>query len=119
MLGENFTKERKAELSAQTVNVYQKTAIFKVIIVEPITVQIRYLGILLIHIVEEIKLLMLPSDRLLMTSRLATVGRACPRRRIRGCAHCLVTWNMWRFIVGYFSKLYTVMKQPPNRQYLM
>jgi hypothetical protein len=59
----------------------------------------------MISIVEEMKLLMLPSNRLLMTSRLATVGRACPRKHIRGSASCLVTWNTWRFSVGYFPRL--------------
>jgi hypothetical protein len=59
----------------------------------------------MIHTAEEIKLLMLPSNRLLMTSRLATVGRACPRKHICGSTSCLVTWNMWRFSVGYFSVL--------------
>jgi hypothetical protein len=59
----------------------------------------------MIRIAGEIKLLMLPSNRLLMTSRLATVGWACPRKHIRGSASCLVMWNMWRFSVGYFSIL--------------
>jgi hypothetical protein len=59
----------------------------------------------MIHIIKEIKLLMLPSNRLFMTSRLATVGRARLRKHIRGSASCLVTWNMWRFSVGYFSIL--------------
>jgi hypothetical protein len=57
----------------------------------------------MISIVEEIKLLMLPSNRLLMTSRLAAVGRACPRKHIRGNARYLVTWNIEQFSVGYFS----------------
>jgi hypothetical protein len=70
-----------------------------------IMAQIQYLGIWVIRIAE-IKLLMLPSDRLLMTSRLATVGRAYPRKHIRGSASCLVTWNMWQFSVGYFSIFY-------------
>jgi hypothetical protein len=70
----------------------------------------------MIRIVEN-KLLMLRSDRLLMTSQLATVGRACPRRRIRGRASRLVTWNMWRFTVGCFPRLYTVMKLSPNSEY--
>jgi hypothetical protein len=43
----------------------------------------------MIHIAEEIKWLMLPSNLLLMTSRLATVGRACPRKHMRGSANCL------------------------------
>jgi hypothetical protein len=53
----------------------------------------------------EIKLLMLPSNRLLMTSQLPIVDRACPRKHIRGSASCLVTWNTWRFSVGYFPRL--------------
>jgi hypothetical protein len=56
----------------------------------------------MIHFTEEIKLLMLPSNRLLIISRLATVGRACPRKHIHGSASCLVTWNIWRFSDGYF-----------------
>jgi hypothetical protein len=59
----------------------------------------------MIHIVEEIKLLMLPSDRLLVTSRLANVGRAYPRKHIRGNARYLVAWNTWMFSVGYFPRL--------------
>jgi hypothetical protein len=38
-----------------------------------VTVQIRYLEIWMIHIVEEIKLLPLPSNRLLMTSQITIV----------------------------------------------
>jgi hypothetical protein len=48
---------------------------------------------------------MLPSNRLLVTSRQATVGRACPRKHIRGNASCLVMWNTWKFSVGYFPRL--------------
>jgi hypothetical protein len=70
-----------------------------------ITVQIQYLGIWVIRIVEKIKLLMLPSNRLLMTPRLATVGRAYPRKHIRGNARYLVTWNVKQFAVVYFSIL--------------
>jgi hypothetical protein len=40
----------------------------------------------MILIVEEINLLPLLSNRLLMTSRLATVGQTYPRKRIRGSA---------------------------------
>jgi hypothetical protein len=58
----------------------------------------------MIHILE-IKLLMLPSDRLLVTSRMATVGRAYPLKHIRGNPRYLVMWNMWRFSVGYFPRL--------------
>jgi hypothetical protein len=58
-----------------------------------------------VRIVEMIKFLMLPSNRLLMTSRLATVGRACRRKHIRGNTRYFVTWNTWRFSVGYFSIL--------------
>jgi hypothetical protein len=60
------------------------------------------LGIWVIRIVEEIKLLMLPSDRLLMTSRLTTVGQTYPRKNIRDNARYLVTWNIKQFSVGYF-----------------
>jgi hypothetical protein len=70
-----------------------------------ITAQIRYFGIWVIRIAEEIKFLMLPSNRLLVTSRLAIVGRAYPRKHIRGNPRYLVTWNTWRFSVGYFPKL--------------
>jgi hypothetical protein len=66
------------------------------------TVQIRYLGIWVIRIVEEIKLLMLPSNRLLMTSRLATGGQTYPRKHIRGSASCRLTW---KFPFVYFSRL--------------
>jgi hypothetical protein len=82
----------------------------------------------MIHIVEEIKLLLLLSNRLVMTSRLTTVGQAYPRKRIRNYARYLVTWNIKQFTVGYFPRLakwttyrkqvsmktVTVMKQPPN-----
>jgi hypothetical protein len=51
----------------------------------------------MIHIAAEIKLLMLSSNRLFMTSRLATVGRACPRKLIRESTSCLVTWNTWKY----------------------
>jgi hypothetical protein len=56
----------------------------------------------MIHIAEEIKLLKLPNNRLLM---MATVGRACPCKQIRGSASCMVTWNTWRFSMGYYSIL--------------
>jgi hypothetical protein len=59
----------------------------------------------MISIVEEIKLLMLRSDHLLMTSRLATIGQTCPRKHIRGSASCLVTWNTWKFSLRYFPRL--------------
>jgi hypothetical protein len=36
----------------------------------------------MIHIVEEIKLLMLPGNRMVTTSRLATVGQTYPRKHI-------------------------------------
>jgi hypothetical protein len=39
-------------------------------------------GIWMIHIVEEIKLLLLPGKRMVMTSRLATVGQTYPRKHI-------------------------------------
>jgi hypothetical protein len=39
-------------------------------------------GIWMIHVVEEIKLLLLLGNRLVMTSRLATVGQAYPRKHI-------------------------------------
>jgi hypothetical protein len=59
----------------------------------------------MIHIAEEIKLLMLPSNRLLTTSRQAAVGQTCPHKLIRGSASCLVTWNTRRLSVGYFPML--------------
>jgi hypothetical protein len=36
----------------------------------------------MIHVVEEIKLLLLPGNCMVMTSRLATVGQAYPRKHI-------------------------------------
>jgi hypothetical protein len=36
----------------------------------------------MIHIVEEIKLLLLPGNHMVMTSRLATVGQTYPRKHI-------------------------------------
>jgi hypothetical protein len=39
-------------------------------------------GIWMIHIVDEIKLLLLPGNRVVMTSRLATVGQTYPRKHI-------------------------------------
>jgi hypothetical protein len=39
-------------------------------------------GIWMIHIVEEMKLLLLLSNRMVMTSRLATVGQTYPRKHI-------------------------------------
>jgi hypothetical protein len=66
-----------------------------------ITAQIRYFGIWVIRIAE-IKLSMLPSNRLLVTSRLATVGRPYIRKHVRGNPRNLVTW---RLSDGYFPKL--------------
>jgi hypothetical protein len=34
------------------------------------------------YVVEEIKLLLLLGNRMVMTSRLATVGQTCPRKRV-------------------------------------
>jgi hypothetical protein len=39
-------------------------------------------GIWMIHIVEEIKLLLLPGNCMVMMSRLATVGQTYPRKHI-------------------------------------
>jgi hypothetical protein len=39
-------------------------------------------GIWMIHVVEEIKLLLLLGNRMVMTSRLATVGQTYPRKHI-------------------------------------
>jgi hypothetical protein len=39
-------------------------------------------GIWMIHVVEEIKLLLLLSNHMLMTSRLATIGQTYPRKHI-------------------------------------
>jgi hypothetical protein len=44
----------------------------------------------MIHIVEEIKLLLLPGNRL---------------KHIRGNVSYLVTWNIKEFTVGYFLRL--------------
>jgi hypothetical protein len=63
------------------------------------------LGIWMIHTVEEIESLLLLSNRLLMTSRLTTVGQKYPRKHIRDNARYLVTWNIKQFSVGYFPRL--------------
>jgi hypothetical protein len=47
-------------------------------------------GIWIIHIVEEIKLLLLLGNRL---------------KHIRGNVRCLVTWNIKEFTFGYFLRL--------------
>jgi hypothetical protein len=39
-------------------------------------------GVWMIHVVEEIKLLLLLGSRMVMTSRLATVCETCPRKNI-------------------------------------
>jgi hypothetical protein len=39
-------------------------------------------GIWMIHVVEEIKLMLLLGNRMIMTSRLATVGQTYPRKHI-------------------------------------
>jgi hypothetical protein len=39
-------------------------------------------GVWMIHIVEEIKLLLLLGNRMVMTSRLATIGQTYPRKHI-------------------------------------
>jgi hypothetical protein len=59
----------------------------------------------MIHIVEEIKLLLLLNNRLFMMSRLTTVGQAYPGKHILKNAHCLVTKNIKWFSVGYFPRL--------------
>jgi hypothetical protein len=58
----------------------------------------------MIHVVEEIELLLLPGNRVVMTSRLATVGQAYPRKHIRGNVRYLVTWNVKEFTVGYSTE---------------
>jgi hypothetical protein len=59
----------------------------------------------MIHAVEEIKLLLLLDNRLVMTSRLDTVGQTYPRKHIHGNVRYLVTWNIKKFTVGYFPRL--------------
>jgi hypothetical protein len=59
----------------------------------------------MIHIVEEIELLLLLSNRLVMTARLSTVDQGYPRKHIRNYARYLMTWNIKQFTVGYFQKL--------------
>jgi hypothetical protein len=59
----------------------------------------------MIHVVEEIKLLLLLGIRMVMTSRLAIVGQTYARKHIRGNVRYLVTWNVKQFIVGYFPRL--------------
>jgi hypothetical protein len=58
----------------------------------------------MIH-VEEIKLLLLLSNRLFMTSRLTVVGQAYPGKHIRNNARCLVTKKVKWFTLGYVSKV--------------
>jgi hypothetical protein len=59
----------------------------------------------MVHVVEEIKLLLLLGNRMVMTSRLATVGQAYPRKHVRGDVRYLVTWNIKQFTVMYFQRL--------------
>jgi hypothetical protein len=44
----------------------------------------------MIHIVEDIKLLLLLGNRMVMTSRLATVGQTYPRKHVCGIVRYLV-----------------------------
>jgi hypothetical protein len=55
---------------------------------------------------------MLPSDHLLVTSRLAAVGRAWPRKHIRGSASCLVTYSDHLLVT---SRLATVGRAWPRK----
>jgi hypothetical protein len=80
----------------------------------------------MIHVVEEIKILLFLVNHMVMTSRLAKVGQTYPRKHIRGNVRYLVTWNTKQFTVGYFPRLdklttyrtrVTVMKQSPNSEY--
>jgi hypothetical protein len=59
----------------------------------------------MIHIVEEIELLLLLSNRLFMTSQRTIVGQAYPGKHIRNNVRYLVTKNVKWFSLGYFSKL--------------
>jgi hypothetical protein len=59
----------------------------------------------MIHVVEEIKLLLLLGNRMVITSRLPTVGQTYPRKHIRGNVRYLVTWNIKQFTVGYFPRV--------------
>jgi hypothetical protein len=59
----------------------------------------------MIHVVEEIKLLLLLGNRMVMTSRLVAVGQTYPCKHIRGKVRYLVSWNVKEFTVGYFPKL--------------
>jgi hypothetical protein len=49
----------------------------------------------MVHIVEEIKLLLLPGNRMVMTSRLATVGQTYPRKHVTVCRSA-DEWVMYR-----------------------
>jgi hypothetical protein len=61
----------------------------------------------MIHVVEEIKLLLLLGNRMVMTSWLATVGQTYPRQHIRDIVRYLVAWNIKQFNVAYFPTLDT------------
>jgi hypothetical protein len=62
-------------------------------------------GIWMIHVVEEIKLLLLLSNRMVMTSRLATIGQTYPRKHIRGYVRYLATWNIKQFTNVFVHEL--------------
>jgi uncharacterized membrane protein len=59
----------------------------------------------MIQVVEEIKLLLLLGNRMVVTSRLATVGQTYPHKHVRGNVRYLVIWNIKQFTVGYFPRL--------------
>jgi hypothetical protein len=80
----------------------KEQAVFIIVARHTITAQIKYLGIWMIHIVEEIELLLLLGNRLFFMSRLTTVGQAYPDKHIRNNARCLVTKSVKWFSVGYF-----------------
>jgi hypothetical protein len=62
-------------------------------------------GIWMNQVVEEIKLLLFLSKRMVMTSRLATVGQTYSSKHIRGSVRYLVTWNIKQFTVRYFPRV--------------
>jgi hypothetical protein len=54
----------------------------------------------MIHVVEEIKLLLFLGNRMGMASRLATIGQTYAREHVRDNVRYLVTWNIKQFTVG-------------------
>jgi hypothetical protein len=68
----------------------------------------------MIHIVEEIELMLLPINRLFMTSRITTVGWTYPGKHVHNYARYLVTWNIKQFSVRYFPTGNNIWSQVPQ-----